>query len=125
MIRKGEFSVEIANIFWRNIKWRLQNPLTVIMTLLQPLIWLLLYSTVFNADFTGISSGSYTGFILPGILVLVIFASSGSSGVINYIMNNINNRIVIISTHDEEDVKKLRANVLFVDNKAGSCYNNV
>lgn len=39
--------------------------------------------------------------------------------------NNINNRIVIISTHDEEDVKKLRANVLFVDNKAGSCYNNV
>ena len=86
MIRKGEFSVEIANIFWRNIKWRLQNPLTVIMTLLQPLIWLLLYSTVFNADFTGISSGSYTGFILPGILVLVIFASSGSSGVINYIM---------------------------------------
>lgn len=45
--------------------------------------------------------------------------------VINYIINNINNRIVIISTHDEEDVKKLRANVLFVDNKAGSCYNNV
>ena len=32
--------------------------------------------------------------------------------VINYIMNNINNRIVIISTHDEEVVKKLRANVL-------------
>lgn len=25
--------------------------------------------------------------------------------VINYIINNINNRIVIISTHDEEDVK--------------------
>lgn len=45
--------------------------------------------------------------------------------VINYIMNNINNRIVIISTHDEEVVKKLRSNVLFVDNKAGSCYNNV
>ena len=31
----------------------------------------------------------------------------------------------ILYTHDEEDVKKLRANVLFVDNKAGSCYNNV
>ena len=39
--------------------------------------------------------------------------------------DNVINRIVIISTHDEEDVKKLRANVLFVDNKAGSCYNNV
>lgn len=45
--------------------------------------------------------------------------------VINYIMNNINNRVVIISTHDEEDVKKLSANVLYVDNRAGSCYNNV
>ena len=80
--------METANIFWRNIKWRFQNPLTVIMTLLQPLIWLLLYSTVFGADFPGVSSGNYTGFILPGILVLVIFASSGSSGVINYIMKN-------------------------------------
>ena len=50
---------------------------------------------------------------------------AGLDNVINYIINNINNRIVIISTHDEEDVKKLRANVLFVDNKAGSCYNNV
>ena len=78
--------MEITNIFWRNIKWRLQNPLTIIMTLLQPLIWLLLYSTVFAADLPGIPAGGYTAFILPGILVLVIFASSGSSGVINYIM---------------------------------------
>lgn len=29
--------------------------------------------------------------------------------VINYIINNINNRIVIISTHDEEDVKKIKS----------------
>ena len=27
----------------------------------------------------------------------------------NYIINNINNRIVIISTHDEEDVKKIKS----------------
>lgn len=80
--------MEIANIFWRNIKWRLQNPLTIIMTLLQPMIWLLLYSTVFGGSISGIPAGNYTGFILPGILILVIFASSGSSGVINYIMKN-------------------------------------
>ena len=45
--------------------------------------------------------------------------------VINYIMINIYIRIVIICRLDEDVVKKLRANVLFVDNKAGSCYNNV
>jgi ABC-2 type transport system permease protein len=85
---KGVISMETVNIFLRNIKWRLQNPLTVIMTLLQPLIWLLLYSTVFGDSNFDIPKGGYTGFILPGILVLVIFASSGSNGVINYIMKN-------------------------------------
>ena len=42
-----------------------------------------------------------------------------------YIINNIRERVLIISTHDDEDVKKLSAKVLFIDNKVANCYNNV
>ena len=35
--------------------------------------------------------------------------------VIGYIMDNIGDRILIISTHDLSDAEKLRANVFFVD----------
>ena len=45
--------------------------------------------------------------------------------VIHYIINNIRERVLIISTHDDEDVKKLSAKVLFIDNKVANCYNNV
>lgn len=45
--------------------------------------------------------------------------------VIKYILQNMSDRIFIISTHSEKDIKKLSASVLFIDNKAGSCYNNV
>lgn len=72
--------METLNIFWRNVKWRFQNPITIVMTLLQPLIWLLLYSTLF----ANTMEGNYTAFILPGILVLVVFSSAGMSGVANY-----------------------------------------
>lgn len=74
------------NILWRNVKWRLRNPITIIMSILQPMIWLLLYSAVAGETMKNIAGGNYTAFILPGILVLVIFASSGNSGMLNYFM---------------------------------------
>lgn len=72
--------METINILGRNVKWRFQNPITIVMTLLQPLIWLLLYSTIFANSM----EENYTAFILAGILVLVVFSSAGSSGVSNY-----------------------------------------
>ncbi len=72
--------METINIFWRNLKWRFQNPITIVMTLIQPLIWLLLYSTIFANSM----EENYTAFILAGILVLVVFSSAGSSGASNY-----------------------------------------
>ncbi len=72
--------MESLFIFQRNIKWRFQNPITIIMTLLPPLLWLLLYGSIFANS----TPANFTAFVLPGILVLVIFSSSGSSGASNY-----------------------------------------
>ena len=87
----------MMNILWRNIKWRFQNPVSIIITIIQPMIWLLLYSSIANQSQTNKSSGNYTAFILPGIMVLVIFSCSASSGFINYIMKSKGsfNRILI------------------------------
>ncbi|RCX06728.1 ABC-2 type transport system permease protein [Anaerobacterium chartisolvens] len=73
--------MQTYNLFWRSVKWRFQNPVTIIMTLVQPLIWLLLFSTIFSSSN---AEGNYTAFILPGILVIGVLSSSGVSGIANY-----------------------------------------
>ena len=72
--------LQTMHIMWRNVKWRFRHPVTIVMTLVQPLIWLLLYSSLLDKSMPG----DYTGFILAGVVVLVIFSSAGSSGVANY-----------------------------------------
>ncbi|MNP16527.1 ABC-2 type transporter [compost metagenome] len=74
--------MRIFSIVSRNVKWRFKNMETLIMTLIQPLIWLLLFTTIFQSEtFIG---NNYTAYTLPGILILVTLTSSGMSGISNY-----------------------------------------
>lgn len=75
----------MLNILWRNLRWRLQNPVSIIVTILQPLLWLVLYSAVANQTMNLVGINNYTAFVLPGIIVLVTFSSCSSSGIINYL----------------------------------------
>ncbi|MEN8905985.1 MAG: ABC transporter permease [Clostridiales bacterium] len=76
----------MLNILWRNMKWRFQNPLSIIITIVQPLIWLVMYSAIAGQTIDNIETGNYTAFILPGIIVLVTFSACSSGGIINFIM---------------------------------------
>lgn len=78
----------MLNILWRNMKWRYQNPLSVIFTIVQPLIWLLLYSAVASQSMTGITDQNYISFLFPGIMILVTLACSCSGGYLNFIMKS-------------------------------------
>lgn len=80
--------MDVLNILWRNIKWRFQNPISIAITILQPLIWLVLYSAVAGKSMQNMGIGNYTAFILPGIIVLVTLAACCSGGIINYIMKS-------------------------------------
>lgn len=80
--------METINILWRTIKWRFQNPISILLTIIQPLIWLLLYSAIADQSMQNISGGNYTAFILPGIMVLVTLACCSSGGYINFIMKS-------------------------------------
>lgn len=78
----------MLNILWRNMKWRFQNPLSIAVTILQPLIWLVLYSAVAGQTMQNMGIDNYTAFILPGIIVLVTFSACSSGGIINFIMKS-------------------------------------
>lgn len=78
--------MSVVNILWRNIKWRFNNVFTIVITLLQPMLWLVLYSTVAGQSMQGIGIDNYTAFILPGLIVLVSFSACSSGGIMNYLM---------------------------------------
>ena len=37
--------MSVFTILWRNIKWRYHTAYTIVITILQPLLWLVLYSS--------------------------------------------------------------------------------
>ena len=80
--------MSVLNILWRNMKWRFQNPISIAVTILQPLLWLVLYSVVAGQTMQNTGISNYTAFILPGVIVLVTFSACSSSGIINFIMKS-------------------------------------
>lgn len=78
--------MEIITLLQRNIKWRFHNPFTILITILQPMLWLILYSAVAGYSMKGIGIMNYTAYILPGLIILVSFGACSSSGIMNYLM---------------------------------------
>lgn len=70
---------EISNLAQKSIKWRFKNPITIVMTMIQPLMWLVLFANLFKEN-----DPNFMSFILAGILVMAILFSSGMSGIANY-----------------------------------------
>lgn len=78
--------MEVFTILKKNMKWRYHNSFTIIITILQPILWLALYSTVAKQSMQGAGIQNYTAYILPGLVVLVSFSACSNSGIMNYIM---------------------------------------
>lgn len=78
--RKGYCNMKALAIARRTMKWRMKHMVVVMMTLTQPLLWLLLFSRMFS----GSNDENYTAFIIPGILVMNILSGAGMSGISNY-----------------------------------------
>jgi ABC-2 type transport system permease protein len=60
--------------------WR--QPWFIAVTLVQPVIWLLLFGALFErvVDIPGFEGGDYKQYLVPGVLVMTAFFSSGWSG---------------------------------------------
>ena len=66
----------------RHVRALIRQPIWVFITLVQPLIWLLLYGALFKrvVEIPGFGGGSYLDFLTPGIIVMSALFSSGWSG---------------------------------------------
>lgn len=78
--------MSMFTILYRNMRWRFHNSFTILITILQPILWLVLYSAVANQTMQNTGIENYTAFILPGLIVLVSFGTCSSSGIMNYLM---------------------------------------
>src|SRR6516225_12132833 len=70
----------------RNITRNLRTPMLVTASLLQPVIWLVLFSQTFKGladtpQFRRLGYGSYLEFLLPGMLVLSMLFTALQSGI--------------------------------------------
>ncbi len=76
--------MEIGALTRRNFIHSKRSPMVLIAGLIQPLIWLLLFSTVFKKiplESLGADVTSYLGFITPGVLVFTAFTGALNGGV--------------------------------------------
>jgi ABC-2 type transport system permease protein len=70
----------------RNVTRNLRTPMLVTASLLQPVIWLVLFSQIFKGladtdQFRRLGYGSYLEFLLPGMLVLSMLFTALQSGI--------------------------------------------
>lgn len=77
--------------------WR--QPLWIAVTLVQPMVWLLLFGTLFQTivDVPDFGSDNYIQFIAPGVVVMTAFFGAGWSGlpVIDDIDRGVANRFLV------------------------------
>lgn len=79
---------ERINYIKKNIKWRFSHAFTIVITILQPILWLVLYGTVAQESMQLSGINNYTAFIFSGLIILVSFSTCGSSGIMNYMMKS-------------------------------------
>ncbi|MCE2462987.1 MAG: ABC transporter permease [Dehalococcoidia bacterium] len=66
----------------RHIKVSLRTPIWLFVNLVQPLVWLLLFSRVFErmVDLPGFTSDSYLQFFAPGVIIMTVLFGSAWTG---------------------------------------------
>lgn len=70
-------------LFNKYFKITLRTPLWTLFTLIQPLIWLIIFGQLFKnfSTLPGFPAGSYTDFFVPGVLIMTVLFGSSWSGV--------------------------------------------
>src|SRR5215217_9351257 len=66
----------------RYLRVLLRQPAFIVITLTQPLIWLLLFGALFKAvtQIPGFAGGSYVDYLTPGVVVMLAVSSAGWTG---------------------------------------------
>jgi ABC-2 type transport system permease protein len=76
------FLAHTAHLTGRSVRAMLRQPAFVVVTLIQPMIWLLLFGQLFSAvvALPGFGTSSYLEFLAPGVVIMTVLFASGWSG---------------------------------------------
>ncbi|GII58433.1 transport permease protein [Planotetraspora thailandica] len=95
-------SALLVDTWWmthRRLKAQLRQPGLVVMTLVQPAIWLFLFGGLFRkvAELPGFGAASYVDYLVPGVVVMSAVSSSmwSGMGVIEEIERGTLNRFLV------------------------------
>ena len=84
--RRGPLLKHSAHLAARSLRALWRQPAFAVMTLVQPVIWLLLFGQLFKSvvEIPGFStaSGGYLEFLTPGVIVMTALFSSGWAGTV-------------------------------------------
>ncbi|MDP9259483.1 MAG: ABC transporter permease, partial [Actinomycetota bacterium] len=66
----------------RYLRAFIRQPAWVAITLVQPIIWLLLFGALFRRviEIPGFQGGSYIDYLTPGVIVMTAISSAGWNG---------------------------------------------
>lgn len=64
----------------RDLRARIRMPVFIIMTLFQPILWLLLFPQIFKSVGGSLLGGNYLDFFAPGVVVMSVLFGSAFSG---------------------------------------------
>jgi len=75
-------AVHSGQLTLRGLRALLRQPVYVAITLIQPMIWLLLFGQLFRriADLPGFGGASYITYLAPGVVIMTALFASGWSG---------------------------------------------
>lgn len=94
---------DIAHMTVRHLMALWRQPWWIAISLVQPVIWLLLFGALFQtvADIPGFGSDNYIEFLAPGVVVMTAFFGSGWTGmpVIDDINRGVLDRFLVSPAH--------------------------
>jgi ABC-2 type transport system permease protein len=106
--------VQTGHVTGRHLRYFLRQPWFVLMALIQPVIWLLLFGALFRsvAEIPGFTTAAtYLDYLVPGVLVMTALFSCGWSGmsIIEDLNRSIMDRFLVTPIHRSAIIAGLTA----------------
>ena len=85
----------------RHLRELFRQPVWVALTLVQPIIWILLYGQLFKEALAGLGDNGYIDYLTPGIVIMTALFSGGWSGfgLIEDINRGVMDRFLVTPVH--------------------------
>jgi ABC-2 type transport system permease protein len=79
---RSQFLMHSVYLTGRSLRTLSRQPMYLAFTLIQPMIWLLLFGQLFKrlSDLPGFGAGSYLEYLTPGVVVMTAMFSAGWAG---------------------------------------------